>query len=392
MSNYNFDKIIDRTNTRSEKWDETDKIFQKQNLLPLWVADMDFPCAPPIIDTIIKRANHGFFGYSYMPAEYYMSIINWFEQKHRWKIEKDWIFFTPGVIPGINFSIQAFSEPRDKIIIQNPAYPPFYMAVKNNNRRKLLNPLKLSNGKYEMDFNDLKRKISDPKAKMLILCSPHNPSGRVWTKDELLTLGELCLENQVLVLSDEIHCDLTYEGIIHVPFASISDDFAQNSIICTSPSKTFNLPGIKVSNIVIPNPTLQKRFNKVRQQNGITEPHCFASLVLEAAYNESEDWLNAVLKYIKKNLEFLKDYVRENMQRVEVIEPQGTYLVWLDFRNFGLTPKELTDVIFDKARVALFEGWLFGKGGHGFERINIACPRHILEEALNRISRALKSI
>jgi len=242
-----------------------------------------------------------------------------------------------------------------------------------------------------MDFDDLRSKVKDPKVKLLILCNPHNPTGRVWTKEELITLGNICLENQIIVISDEIHCDLTYPEFQHIPFASISEEFAQNSITCTSPSKPFNLPGLKVSNIIIPNSKLQKRFSKIRQANGITEAHCFASIALEAAYNESEDWLNDVMAYIKTNLEFLKEFVQNNMPKVEVIEPEGTYLVWLDFRKYGLTVNELTEVIFDDAKVALFEGWLFGKGGHGFERINIACPRPILEEALNRIAKALEN-
>ncbi len=385
---YNFDEYIDRLNTCSTKWDGVSHIFQKPDLLPLWVADMDFPCPKPIIEAIIHHAKKGFFGYSFFPPKYYEAVINWFKRRHNWTLDKNWIFYTPGVIPGINFTIQAFSKPRDKIIIQNPAYPPFFSAVRNNDRRRLLNPLKFTNGRYEMNLEDLKKKVRDPSVKIIILCNPHNPTGRVWTKEELSQFGEICLENQVLVLSDEIHCDLIYTEYKHTPFASISKEFAQNSITCTSPSKPFNFPSLKVSNIIIPNSNFRNKFSKVRQSTGIREANCFASLVVEAAYNECEDWLDELIIYIKKNLEFLKNFIKKNLPLVNVIEPEGTYLVWLDFRKLGYDTNELSKILLEKAKVALFEGYIFGKGGKGFERINIACPRSILEEALNRISKA----
>jgi len=340
-NHFNFDEYIDRSNTHSEKF--------------------------------IKRAKHGIYGYTFFPTEYYTAVINWFKRRHNWDIKKNWITYTPGVIPGINLTIQSFSKSRDKIIIQNPAYPPFFSAVRNNDRRRLLNPLKFSS------------------ARILILCNPHNPTGRVWTKKELIRLGEICLQNNILVLSDEIHCDLIYPKYKHIPFASISDEFAQNSITCTSPSKTFNLPGLKVSNIVIPNQKLRNIFRKSCRSIGITQANCFGSIALEIAYNNCENWLVEAILYIQKNLEFLKAYLEENLPELEIVEPEGTYFVWIDFRKLGFDANQLSTIMLEKAKVALFEGYLFGKGGKGFNRINLACPRSILERALNQITNAIKN-
>jgi len=389
-NHFNFDEYIDRSNTHSEKWDGVSHIFKKPNLLPLWVADMDFLAPLPIRKALIKRAKHGIYGYTFFPTEYYTAVINWFKRHHNWDIKKNWITYTPGVIPGINLTIQLFSKSRDKIIIQNPAYPPFFSAVKNNDRRRLLNPLKLSNKYYEIDFEDLEVKAKTPSTRILILCNPHNPTGRVWTKKDLIHLGEICLQNNILVLSDEIHCDLIYPKYKHIPFASISDEFAQNSITCTSPSKTFNLPGLKVSNIIIPNQKLRNIFRQSCQSIGITQANCFGSIALEVAYNNCENWLAEAILYIQKNFDFLKAYLEENLPELEIIEPEGTYFAWIDFRKLGFDPNQLSTIMREKAKVALFEGYLFGKGGKGFNRINLACPRSILERALNQITKAIK--
>ena len=386
---YNFDEFIDRRNTRCHKWDGENPMYRKsENLLPLWVADMDFQSPKPIIDAIIKRAEHGFFGYSFFPDEYFEAVINWFQRHYNWKLERNWIVFTPGVVPAIFLSVQAYSEPGDKVIIQTPAYPPFAASAKDNGRKRLINPLKLVNGRYEMDFEDLKKKVKEPGVKMIILCNPHNPTGRVWTTEELTQLGEICLKNQVLVVSDEIHGDIIFPDHNFTAFASISEEFAQNSITCTSPSKPFNYPSLKVSNIIIPNSKLRGKFIEIRKKSALRDPNCFASLVVEAAYNECEDWLEEMIKYVKGNLEYLKTFIKQNLPLVKVIEPDGTYLLWLDFRDLGYNTKELTNIIKGKAKVALEDGFLFGKAGRGFQRINIACPRSILEEALTRISKA----
>lgn len=389
--NYNFDEYINRLNTRSEKWDGVSHVFLRPDLLPLWVADMDFISPDPVKNAILRRAEHGIYGYTFLPPSYFEAVINWFKRRHGWTLQKDWLIFTPGVIPSINFAVQAFSKPRDKVIVQNPAYPPFFSAIKNNGRKRVLNPLRLNKGRYEMDLKDLEKKARDSRAKMIILCSPHNPTGRVWTKEELTRFGEICLSNQILVLSDEIHCDLIYPGHKHTPFASISKNFAQNSIICTSPSKPFNLPGLKVSNIVISNEKLRNAFKKALNSSGVNEANCFASIALEAAYNECEDWLDAVILYIKENLEFLKNFVKSNLSGVEVIEPEGTYLAWLDFRKVGFNARQLSKVLLEEAKVALSKGSLFGNGGKGFNRINLACPRSILKDALSRIANAIKN-
>ncbi|TFG26331.1 MAG: pyridoxal phosphate-dependent aminotransferase [Promethearchaeota archaeon] len=388
---YDLDEIVNRKNTCSVKWDGTDNFFQKENLLPMWVADMDFLSPSPIIEAIIHRAKHGVYGYTFIPQTYYQAIINWFQRRHNWTIHKDWIYHVPGVLPGISFAVQAFSKPGDKIIVQNPIYTPFYSIIKNNGCKKLLNPLKLLNGRYTMDFKDFKKKAEDPRSRFMILCNPHNPTGRVWTREELTTLGEICLENQILIISDEIHCDIVYPGYKYVPFSSISKEFEQNSITCTAPSKTFNLPSLKVANVIIPNPSLRTQYNKIRKRNHMTSPNYFVSAVTEAAYNKCEDWLEQLILYIKDNLNFLKNFIQTNLPEVKVIEPEGTYLVWLDFRELGLGSKEISNFLFDKAKVALWEGSLFGKGGKGFERINIACPRSILSEGLNRIAKAIKN-
>jgi len=388
---YNFDEIIDRTNTYSEKWDEVDKIFLNSNLLPLWVADMDFLSPPPIIDAFIKRAKHGIYGYTFLPPEYYDAIINWYENRYDWKLQKKWITFTPGVIPALNIAIQSFTKPQDKVVIQTPAYPPFFSAVRNNKRRRVLNSLQLINDHYEMDLDDLEKKINKEHPKILILCSPHNPTGRVWKKSELIKIGDICLENNILVISDEIHCDLVYPNYNHIPFASISEEFALNSITCTSISKSFNLPGLKLSNIIIPNQKLRSEFRRTCQRIGITQPNCFGPSILIAAYNKCEDWLNEVILYIQENLLYLKRYLNEHLPQLKVINPEGTYLVWIDFRNLGIEPKKLSSILLKKAKVALFEGYLFGKDGIGFNRINIACPRSILKMALERIVKAIKN-
>jgi len=388
---YDFDEIVDRKNTCSTKWDRTDAFFAKQNLLPMWIADMDFRSPRPIIEAIIQRANHGVFGYTFLSNTYYEAVINWFQRRHGWTIDKSWIFSDPGVLTAISFAIQSFSEPRDRIIVQNPVYTPFYSIIKNNECKKLLNPLKLSNGRYTMNIGDLKAKAKDPRAKFIILCNPHNPTGRVWTKEELIAVGEICLDNHIIVISDDIHCDLVYPEFQYTPFASISEEFARNSITCTAPTKTFNIPSLKVANTIIPNPKWRTTYSKIRQRHHLTNQNVFASAVLEAAYNKCEDWLEELISYIKENLEFLKNFIAENLPKVKIIDPEGTYLVWLDFRNLGITTKELTKILFIEAKVALWEGPLFGKGGKGFERINIACPRGILEEGLKRIAKAVKN-
>ncbi|MFX1312354.1 MAG: MalY/PatB family protein [Promethearchaeota archaeon] len=386
-----FDEVIDRTESQSAKWD-----FYNNDLLPLWVADMDFRSPQPIIDAIIARAKHGIFGYSYFHKAYFDAVLSWFKRRYNWEIKRDWLSFTPGVLPAINIAIKTFSNPGDKIIVQNPVYYPFFGAIRNNGRQILFNPLKLSNNYYLMDFNDLKEKVKDPRVKMLILCNPHNPVGRVWTKEELCQLGEICINNGILIISDEIHCDLIYTGHRHTNFAAISDEFAMNSITCTSLSKTFNLASLQLSNLIIPNQKLRNSFRNSIESLFIPEefgylPNSLSLAAFTAAYQECDDWLNSLIVYLEKNLEFLRSFLKKNIPEIEIIEPEGTYLVWLDFRKMGIVYDQLENFLHENAKVALDDGGMFGKNGEGFQRINIACPQSILEIALKRIHKAVKS-
>ncbi|MFW9873238.1 MAG: MalY/PatB family protein [Candidatus Thorarchaeota archaeon] len=390
--NWPFNEVINRYNTQSIKWDSYDK-----DLLPLWVADMDFRVPEPIISAIINRAKHGIFGYSYFYSAYYNAVLGWFKRRYNWEIKKEWLSFTPGVIPAINIALQAYTNPGDKIIVQDPVYYPFFGAIKNSGRKILSNPLIFSNKQYKMDYGDLKKKIKDPRTKLLILCSPHNPVGRVWTKDELIQLGEICLENDILVLSDEIHCDLILSDYNHTNYATICEDFALNSITCTSLSKTFNLAGLQLSNIIIPNQNLKKSFNNTIESLFLPEeygylPNTLSLVAFTAAHEECDAWLNSLIQYLHENLEFLKTFISEKIPQIEVIEPEGTYLVWLNFRKSGLTYNQIENFLNEKAKVVLVDGLKFGKGGEGFQRINIACPRSILEKALKRIQKAIEEL
>ena len=394
MANINmsiFDEVIDRSNTGSIKWDPfyLKEIFGREDLLPLWVADMDFRTPQPVIDALVERVKHGIFGYTGPdPIKYNNSVINWFKRRHNWILHEDWLVYSPGIVQACTYLIQRFTNPGDKVIIQNPVYYPFASIINNNGRRVVSNQLILDKSYYKMNYDDLEEKAKDPRAKAIILCSPHNPVGRVWTKEELTRLGEICLENNILVISDEIHCDLVYPKHEHIVFASISEDFAQHSITCTAGSKTFNLAGFQHSNVIISNEELRKSFKVQMEANALTIPNAFGALALQVAYDEGEEWLNSLIQILERNLDFLKSFLNENLPTVSVIEPEGTYLVWLDFRELGLDHKELEKKMLDEAKLALDSGYKFGAGGEGFERVNIACPLTILEESLERISKA----
>ncbi|MFX0125753.1 MAG: MalY/PatB family protein [Candidatus Hodarchaeota archaeon] len=385
-----FDEVIDRANTGSIKWDPfyLKKLFGKEDLLPLWVADMDFRAPQPVIDALVERAKHGIFGYTGPdPSKYNKSVINWFKRRYNWSLHEDWLIFSPGIVQACTYLIQRFTNPGDKVIIQDPVYYPFASIIKNNGRRVVSNQLVLDESHYRMNFEDLEEKAEDPRSKALILCSPHNPVGRVWSKEELTKLGEICLEHDILVISDEIHCDLVYPQFKHIIFASISEEIAQHSVTCTAGSKTFNLAGFQHSNVIIQNDKLRESFKVQMEANALTIPNVFGALALQVAYDEGEEWLNSLIQVLERNLEFLKSFISENLPTISVIEPEGTYLVWLDFRAFGLDPKELEKKMLEEAKLALDSGYKFGAGGEGFERINIACPLSILEESLERISK-----
>ncbi|MHA1915343.1 MAG: MalY/PatB family protein [Promethearchaeota archaeon] len=390
---FDFDQVIDRSKSNSAKWDKKilEKGFGDPDLLPLWVADMDFKATAPIIDTLVQTAKYGIFGYSVTPSSFFEAVLSWFKRRYGWDIDKTWLSQTPGVIPALDVAVNAFCNAGDKVIVQNPVYYPFYPVIENNGCRILLNPLEFSDNHYTMDFEDLEKKVKDPRAKMIILCNPHNPVGRVYTRGELKQLGDICINNEIIIVSDEIHCDLIFPGYKHTNIATVSKEFAQNTVTCTSVSKTFNLAGLKISNIVIPNEKLRQTFRNTQTNHGVGSPNLFAVTAMETAYRHEtcEKWLDALLQYLKGNLDFLKVFIKENLPQIKVIEPEGTYLIWLDFRELGLESKELEKFMRGKAKVALDEGYIFGQGGEGFERINIACPRSTLEEALNRIRDAI---
>lgn len=400
---YNFDKIIERQGTNSIKWEfilEDQRLVQRKYsqkykpakpLLPMWVADMDFAAPKPVIEALTERARHGIFGYAAPTDEYYKSVINWMKSRYKWEISPDWICITPGVVPALYMLVRFFVPLGDKVLIQPPVYNPFFTAITNNGAEVVTNQLIYENGHYRMDFDDLRAKARDPRVWMAILCSPHNPVGRVWSEEELTTFAEICLESEVLVISDEIHADLILNANKFTPFARISEAFAHNAVICTSPSKSFNLAGLKTSNIIIPNDIIRAKFTQAVENSGMFGANCFGLVATQAAYNEGEEWLQQVIEYIENNLKYLNRYIASNLPEIKVIQPEGTYLVWLDCHELGLAGEELEDFIIEEAGVYVEGGYQFGPGGSEFIRINIACPKSILEEGLSRIRKALKS-
>jgi cystathionine beta-lyase len=400
----NFDQEITRTGTNSTKWDflnideeyiQGDHSHAKHGrnrLLPLWVADMDFPSPPAVTEALIRRAEHGIFGYCSPSDSYFEAVINWMARRYGRSIPRDWLILTPGVVPAINVMIETFVQPGDKVLVQRPVYYPFFASIENNGAQIVSNSLKLVNGRYEMDFDDLAAQAADPAVTMAILCHPHNPIGRVWTPTELRRYGEICFTNDVLVVSDELHCDLLYDGVEFTSFAALGEEFEQRSIVCTAPSKTFNLAGLRNSNIIIADPTLRAAYRQTLTQHGMASSNIFGLEGTEAAYRYGEPWLAEVLSYIQENYHFMKEYLAEHLPAVEVLPAEGTYLVWVDFRALGLEPAVRKELIMGKAKVWLDEGEMFGPEGEGFERFNIACPRPLLAEALERICTAVKQL
>jgi len=389
--NSKFDTQIDRRNTHCVKWDSTKKQFGRDDIIPMWVADMDFATLPEVVNSIKERADHGIFGYTIRPDDLDNAIVNWVSKKHGWNINKDWIVYTPGVVTALNLSVFALTQPEDSIIIQPPVYPPFLYLAKNQNRTMLINQLINDNNHYYMDFEDLEKKMASG-AKMMVLCSPHNPVGRVWSREELSKVIELCLKYNVLLISDEIHSDLIYPSYNHIPIASLSKEIEQHSVTCIAPSKTFNVPGLMLSATIIPNEELRKKLYKVINQFAIGSTNIFGMVAAQAAYTHGEKWLTQLIEYLNGNLDYLKSYIGEHIPEIKIVEPQGTYLVWVDCRGLGMEPHALNDFMLNQARIRLNNGADFGPGGEGFMRMNIACPRSTLEEALNRLRKAIKEL
>ena len=388
---FSFDKIIDRTNNFSAKWSEMNKNFGTNNLLPMWVADMDFLTAPCVMEALKDRLEQGIFGYTTRPSSYNESIVNWLDNRFSWKINQEWLMFSPAVITSISLLIQNLTQKNDKIMIQEPVYSPFHSIVESNERSLVISPLvKLDDGSYVMDYEDIEAKIKD--VKVFILCNPHNPVGRVWTREELTRLGEICLKHNVLVISDEIHSDIILKNHKHTPFASISKEFRENTITCMAPTKTFNLAGLQSSFLVISNPYYYEVMDKAFSILDIKRNNAFSLVATEAAYNYGEDWLYELIKYIEDNVDFAIDYIKNHIPQLKVKKPEGTYLLWVDFSNLNVDKKDLKNALINKGRIALSDGSSFGIGGDGYYRINLACPRSMVLEGLKRIEFAIKSL
>lgn len=384
---YNFDEIVNRENTASVKYDLRKVIFEKEDVIPMWVADMDFKTPDFIIKAIRERLDHEVLGYSIRPKSYFLSIINWLKRRHNWIIKEEWISYSPGIVPAINMAVLAYTEPNDKIIIQPPVYFPFFSAIENNNRVQVENPLKMKNGRYYFDFDDLEEKLKD--AKMLILSNPHNPGGSVWTKDELKRLGELCLENNVLIMSDEIHADLVFKNFKFTPVASISNEIADNTVTFIAPSKTFNIAALATSSVISSNKILKDKFDKVVDAIHVGMGNVFGTVASEAAYNFGDEWLDQLMDYLTLNLDFAQDYFNEKIPQIKMMRPEGTYMVWLDCTQLDLKNKDLKHFMIEDAGLGFNDGRMFGTGGEGFMRMNIACPKQILLDALIRLENAV---
>ena len=385
-----FDTIVERRNTDCLKYDAAIRRGYPADILPLWVADMDFPTATPVLETLGKRVKHGIFGYTEAdPERLYQVLKLWFAERHHWQIQKDWLLQTPGVVFALAMAVKAFTDPGDTVLIQQPVYYPFSEVILDNGRRRVSNDLVLKNGRYEIDFADFEEKIITYKVKLFMLCSPHNPVGRVWTREELKKIAEICGKHQVLVVADEIHEDFVWSGHPHIPYALLGEDVASHSVICTSPSKTFNLAGLQVSNIFIPDFTLRRRFKHEINAAGYSQLNTLGLAACEAAYRDGAPWLEELKQYLRDNIRFTREFLLKYLPQVKLVEPEGTYLLWLDFRGLGLNGARLERLIVEQAGLWLDSGAIFGHAGEGFQRINIACPRAVLAEALERIVRAL---
>lgn len=389
---YNFDEMINRKNTSSVKYEEMDINFGKKDLMPFWVADMDIKAPDFIISTLIKRAEHGVFGYTKRMPEFYDAIINWLKVRHNLDAERENIEYAPGVVFALNMMVRKFTKEGDKIIIQTPVYYPFFNVIKGNNRVIVENPLIVKDGKYTMDFEDLKKKASDPDCKMLILCSPHNPVGRVWSREELEELGRICIDNDVLVVSDEIHFDIVFKPNKHIPFASISEEFRMNSITCTAPSKTFNIAGLHSAYCIIYDAEKMDIYKKELHLLDLNRSNAFSKEATQVAYEKGHKWVDELVDYIEGNMNFVYDYTKENIDGIKALKMEGTYLMLLDCRDLGLDEKGIDKLFIDGAGLALDSGYWFGEGARGFMRLNLACPRAMLEQALEKLYKAVSKI
>ena len=377
---YDFDKTIDRRATNSYKWDSA-----PEGVLPMWVADMDFRTAPAIIDALQKRVAHGIFGYTRVPDAYYDAVTSWFSRRHGWDI------YTSGVVPAVSAVIKALTVPGDKVIVQTPVYNCFFSSIRNNGCEIVSNPLRRTADTYKMDFDALERCAADPRTKVMLLCNPHNPAGRVWTPDELTRLGNICLRNGVTVVADEIHCELVYQGFKYTPFASLSDAFLHRSVTCVSPSKAFNIAGLQIANIVAFDNDLRSRIDKAININEVCDVNPFGVAATIAAYNEGEEWLNQLVDYLHGNYEAMAEFCRRELAEFPITRLEGTYLVWMDCSSLGMSSDALEHALLDDARLWLNAGTMYGAEGEGYMRWNIACPRSVMLDGLNRFLNFVRS-
>jgi len=388
-----FDRTLDRRKYPTLKWDKSLLIehFGNSEALPFWVADMDFRAPDAVISSLARRAEHGAFGYEYRRDSYFDALLHWYENRHQWSIDPKHVELCPSVLNGISILINQHSDKGDAIILQPPVFFEFRLVIRSNDRQMIKNPLKVVDNRYRMDFEDLEEKAADPRSKILIICNPHNPVGRVWTKDELAQAGEICRQHNVLVISDEIHGDIVYNPHHFTPFASISDGLAQTSVACLSPAKTFNIAGVVDAMAIIANEQYRQEFHDFAHRYQINKTNVFASAAIEAAYGQSGEWLDGLLTYLESNIGFLRSFLQEYLPQIKLVEPEGTYLVWLDFRALGLDAKKLDRFLAQEAGIALNPGYWFGREGAGYARMNIACPQSILRDALLRLAQAVRN-
>lgn len=387
MSTFDFDTVINRRGTNSYKWD----IVKEEDVIPLWVADMDFKAAPAILEALKKRVEHGVFGYTLVPDSYYEAIINWFARRHNWQIDRSWIIYTTGVVPAVSCAIKALTLPGEKVLIQTPDYNCFFSSIKNNGCEVAENELVRRGDSYEVDFEDFERQCADEKTTVFLLCNPHNPAGRVWTKEELERMNDICLMHGVRVISDEIHCELVMPGHRFTPFAAISDACRDNSVVLNSPTKAFNIAGLQIANIICADPAMRRRIDRAVNINEVCDVNPFGVAALQAAYNESEEWLDSLNHYIWGNYLALKEFIAKELPRLEVARLEGTYLAWVDIKATGLTSDEAYGKLMKEGRVYVNSGTMYGRrAGEGYLRINLACPRATLLEGMKRMGGVLR--
>jgi Bifunctional PLP-dependent enzyme with beta-cystathionase and maltose regulon repressor activities len=387
---YNFDKIIERKGTNSIKYDREN--IEDSQLIPMWVADMDFETLPEVKDALIKRAEHGVFGYAAVTDEYYQSVMNWLKDRHDFLVEKDWIITTPGVVTALKLAVRAYTQENDNILILKPVYYPFDASIELNNRNVIECPMVFKNNRYSCDFDLFEKCIIDNDVKLFILCNPHNPIGKVWSQDDLYKMGMICKKHNVIIVSDEIHMDFVYEGYKHYPMYNIDESFKDFTIICTAPSKTFNLAALQTSNIIIASEKLRQMFIDEKSKSGVNDPNIFGMEACKAAYTYGSKWVDELIDYLAGNIQYMKDFFEQYLPDIKVIEPEGLYLVWVDFRSLNMNHEELEEFMLKKAHLWLDEGYIFGTGGSGFERFNVATPRSVLQKALEQLRDAVYGI